>query len=621
MPAGTRSRLTSRNSSLSRDAYSRSPSRSPSQGSRYSDESARYSDESFYSDEEKMKNRKSGGDKQSIKRNNDKSKVVNGRSSKNSVKGPNKNDTKDAQHYVVRRMLSARRIKINELKNEIESVSQHHNEIQTENKLLKRQLAMQNRALNKYEDSESDISTVMSRHSNEVRVLKEQNRKYKDKLSHTEKSLQNTDAELKKTQNQLKKVKQINEEKGLSDRHELMQKLNNAENELEDKSKKVNELTRHVENLQKNHKHQYGIEQARYRAAQKTIKDLTEELDNVKQNMREKEKELEVRNIYYNRVIKPPHKLSSRKNTPSLRERRFSEASSRADDFQDSDLMKENNLNEDFYITQNPDESTKVASNEEVSEKLKLEKNRLEKEMEISTKKHIEEERERIRIEDMKKVELLKQQEELKKQEEFKKQAELKRLEDLRQQEEMERKNREEKEKVEMEAADQEKKRQRDILRAKMKNMEANSNNEMSKHNTQNLSKPASKQKDEDLVFGSYAPTMRNTNQNRRLNKKPSIQENDFPENTEITKKASLLDDLFGANDSKKDIDKNDNYESNTRTNKENSFTRADSFNSERVDSGKVLSRRPRNNNNVLNTRTLVNSLNDFDDGIEELAI
>lgn len=621
MPAGTRSRLTSRNSSLSRDAYSRSPSRSPSQGSRYSDESARYSDESFYSDEEKMKNRKSGGDKQSIKRNNDKSKVVNGRSSKNSVKGPNKNDTKDAQHYVVRRMLSARRIKINELKNEIESVSQHHNEIQTENKLLKRQLAMQNRALNKYEDSESDISTVMSRHSNEVRVLKEQNRKYKDKLSHTEKSLQNTDAELKKTQNQLKKVKQINEEKGLSDRHELMQKLNNAENELEDKSKKVNELTRHVENLQKNHKHQYGIEQARYRAAQKTIKDLTEELDNVKQNMREKEKELEVRNIYYNRVIKPPHKLSSRKNTPSLRERRFSEASSRADDFQDSDLMKENNLNEDFYITQNPDESTKVASNEEVSEKLKLEKNRLEKEMEISTKKHIEEERERIRIEDMKKVELLKQQEELKKQEEFKKQAELKRLEDLRQQEEMERKNREEKEKVEMEAADQEKKRQRDILRAKMKNMEANSNNEMSKHNTQNLSKPASKQKDEDLVFGSYAPTMRNTNQNRRLNKKPSIQGNDFPENTEITKKASLLDDLFGANDSKKDIDKNDNYESNTRTNKENSFTRADSFNSERVDSGKVLSRRPRNNNNVLNTRTLVNSLNDFDDGIEELAI
>merc|ERR1712142_376481 len=103
---------------------------------------------------------------------------------------------------------------------------------------------------------------------------------------------------------------------------------------------------------------------------------------------------------------------------PSIRERRFSETSSRADDFRDSDLIKENNLKEDTFTNQNACDSPKEASNADLEEQYK-------KDLERMKKKQIEEEMEKMKIQEMKKQEMLKKQEELRNQEHLRKIEEL----------------------------------------------------------------------------------------------------------------------------------------------------------------------------------------------------
>ena len=84
--------------------------------------------------------------------------------------------------YVTKRMLSARRIKINELRNEIEDLQQQLNDKTAENRTLQRQQHLREKALVKFESEENDMANTMQKHASEVRVLKETIRKNKGKI-------------------------------------------------------------------------------------------------------------------------------------------------------------------------------------------------------------------------------------------------------------------------------------------------------------------------------------------------------------------------------------------------------------------------------------------------------
>ena len=83
--------------------------------------------------------------------------------------------------YVTKRMLSARRIKINELRNEIEDLQQQLNDKVTENRTLQREQHLREKALLKFESEENDMANTLQKHNAEVRVLKETIRKNKGK--------------------------------------------------------------------------------------------------------------------------------------------------------------------------------------------------------------------------------------------------------------------------------------------------------------------------------------------------------------------------------------------------------------------------------------------------------
>lgn len=136
-------------------------------------------------------------------------------------------------------MLSARRIKINELKNALESMNSQMQELKQENKLLKRQQHMQNRTIDRYEDQENDVSSIIQRHSEEMRVLKELLRKQKDKYAKVDKKLKSTEEELDRTKRLLRKMRGLVEDKQLGERDKLSQKLMRLEEEMNEKDRRI----------------------------------------------------------------------------------------------------------------------------------------------------------------------------------------------------------------------------------------------------------------------------------------------------------------------------------------------------------------------------------------------
>uniref|UniRef100_A0A4X2K204 Lebercilin LCA5 n=2 Tax=Vombatus ursinus TaxID=29139 RepID=A0A4X2K204_VOMUR len=205
---------------------------------------------------------------------------------------------------LTKRVLSARLLKINELQNEVTELQFKLDELLKENKALKRLQYRQEKALNKFEDTENEISQLIVRHNNEIKALKERLRKSQEKERATDKKVKDTECELHRTKCSLKKLKMLSEAKHLPEREDLAKKLVLAENKLDDTEKKIKELSKNLELNTSSYQRQLHAEKKKSHDAQNENKVLQKELQQLCQKLREKERELDVKNIYSNRILK-----------------------------------------------------------------------------------------------------------------------------------------------------------------------------------------------------------------------------------------------------------------------------------------------------------------------------
>ncbi|XP_078255953.1 lebercilin [Rhinoraja longicauda] len=216
---------------------------------------------------------------------------------------------------VSKRMLSARLLKINELRNEVTELQVKLEDLQKENKILKRLQYRQEKALSKFDDTENEISLLLSRHNNEIRILRERLRKSQEKERAMEKQLKDTEDELYRSKSSLLKLKKLSEDKHLIERDELAQKLAKAEIKMEGSERRIKDLERNLELTNNSFLRQVTSERQKTQEAQKDVRNLQEEIQRLGQKLKEKERELDVRNIYANRILKSSPKKES-ENTP-----------------------------------------------------------------------------------------------------------------------------------------------------------------------------------------------------------------------------------------------------------------------------------------------------------------
>ncbi|NXO07344.1 LCA5 protein, partial [Oriolus oriolus] len=205
---------------------------------------------------------------------------------------------------VTKRVLSARLLKINELRNELTELHIKLDELQKENRALKRLQHRQEKALNKFEDTENEISQLLARHNNEIRILRERLRKSQERERATERRLKDTEDELYRKKTVLQKLKKLSADKHLAERDDLAKKLALAESKLEDREKRIKDLERNLELSGSSFQRELHSKKKKLYEAQEENRLLQEELIQLNQKLKEKERELEAKNIYANRMLK-----------------------------------------------------------------------------------------------------------------------------------------------------------------------------------------------------------------------------------------------------------------------------------------------------------------------------
>ncbi|KAM9840074.1 lebercilin [Aulostomus maculatus] len=220
---------------------------------------------------------------------------------------------------VTKRMLSARLLKINELRNAVAELQLRIDELQKENRVLRQLQVRQERALQRYDDTESEISQLISRHSNETHVLRERLRRTQERERATERRLKDSEEQLHRSQVTVTRMKKLVDQRELGTRDELSRKLEEEKARVQEAERKIRELERNMELSISSYQRQLAAERKKTISAQEEMKALQEELERLTNKLKEKERELDTKNIYSNRMGKP----SSRKDTDSSTKRKL----------------------------------------------------------------------------------------------------------------------------------------------------------------------------------------------------------------------------------------------------------------------------------------------------------
>ncbi|KAG7260222.1 hypothetical protein CRUP_033849 [Coryphaenoides rupestris] len=183
---------------------------------------------------------------------------------------------------VTKRMLSARLLKINELRN------------------------AQEKALHRYDDTESEIGQLLARHGNEINVLRERLRRAQEREHAQERRLRDVEERLQRSRAAEARLRRLAEERELGPRQELSVQLEQEKALGEEAQRRIKELERGMELSSSSCQRQLAAERRKAVAAQEETRALQEELARLAAKLKEKERNLDTMNIYANRMAKTP---------------------------------------------------------------------------------------------------------------------------------------------------------------------------------------------------------------------------------------------------------------------------------------------------------------------------
>ncbi|XP_054556610.1 lebercilin-like protein [Talpa occidentalis] len=202
------------------------------------------------------------------------------------------------------RILSARLHKIKELKNELTDIHRKLEATVIENQFLKQVQLRHLRAIGKYENSQNNLPQIVAQHQSEVKNLRQLLRKSQAKERAISRKLRETDGELLRTKDTLQTLQRLSEDKNLAERGELTQRLSSLTTKMETNDKKIQSLEKQLRLNNKAFSRQLATESRKTAAAQAATRTLQMEVTHLQQRLKEKDRELEIRNIYTNRILK-----------------------------------------------------------------------------------------------------------------------------------------------------------------------------------------------------------------------------------------------------------------------------------------------------------------------------
>ncbi|CAM2096895.1 unnamed protein product [Caretta caretta] len=202
------------------------------------------------------------------------------------------------------RILSARLHKIKELKNELSDLQHKLAASNLENQLLKQLQYRHLKAIGKYENAENNLPDIIAKHYSEVRSLRGLLRKSQEQERNTSRKLREVEAELLKTKDALQVLQKLSEDTNLAERGELTHRLSILTERMEANDKRIQGLEKQLTLNSNIFSRQLAAENRKTIAARTITKNLQMEIKSLQQKIKEKEREVGIKNIYANRMLK-----------------------------------------------------------------------------------------------------------------------------------------------------------------------------------------------------------------------------------------------------------------------------------------------------------------------------
>nr|XP_015196881.1 PREDICTED: lebercilin-like protein [Lepisosteus oculatus]XP_015196883.1 PREDICTED: lebercilin-like protein [Lepisosteus oculatus] len=206
------------------------------------------------------------------------------------------------------RIMSARLHRIKELSSQVWDLQQQLNATLLENRLLKRLQGRHTAALRRFQDSQNCLPQMIAKHSGEVRALREQLRRSQEHGLAVSRKLRAAEAELLRIRDALQRLEQLAQDRSLEERDQLTHKLGRLSLDIELKTRRIQELEKKLKLNSAAFTRHLAAESRKTLEARDLTKFLQMEINHLSQKIQEKERELEIHNIYAHRVRKGCHK-------------------------------------------------------------------------------------------------------------------------------------------------------------------------------------------------------------------------------------------------------------------------------------------------------------------------
>lgn len=97
----------------------------------------------------------------------------------------------------------------------------------------------QEKALQRYDDTESEISQLLSRHNNETHVLRERLRRTQERERAAERRLKDSEEQLQRSQATISRLKKLVDQRELGARDELSRRLEEEKARAQEAERKI----------------------------------------------------------------------------------------------------------------------------------------------------------------------------------------------------------------------------------------------------------------------------------------------------------------------------------------------------------------------------------------------
>ncbi|KAM8819859.1 LOW QUALITY PROTEIN: lebercilin-like protein [Eudromia elegans] len=210
------------------------------------------------------------------------------------------------KNVMAQRISSAKLQKIRELKNELFDLQHKLEASNLENQILKELQCRHLRAIGRYENSENNLPDLLARHYTEVRALRKLLRSSQEEERNTARKLRKVETELLKNKDALQALHKLSEDKALADKDELNYRLSVLTEKMEVNNKRIQVLEKQLKLNSNTFSRQLANENKKAVEAGIITKHLQMEINSLHQKIKEKERELCIRNIYANRMLRIP---------------------------------------------------------------------------------------------------------------------------------------------------------------------------------------------------------------------------------------------------------------------------------------------------------------------------